>query len=125
MVFGGLPPWSGDNVLSWSAFLSIDAFIAETASGRATTFLCVLSELIGIFLVSLVWALSINREKPSKYDGCLCMLLPSLLTGFLYFASFFIQLKEHKKVSFLNSQVYYAIQTISLLLAVYCAFVSA
>jgi hypothetical protein len=57
-------------------------------------------EVVGVLIVSLIWALSINRERPSKYDGSLCVLLPALLTGFLYFASFFLQLNSPKKVRF-------------------------
>jgi hypothetical protein len=100
MVFDGIPPSSGENGLSWSAFRSMDTLITETASGRATNFLCVVGQVVGVLIISLVWALSINRDRPSKYDGSLCVLLPALLTGFLYFATFFLQLNSPKKVSF-------------------------
>ncbi|CAB9505395.1 SEC14 [Seminavis robusta] len=88
-VSAGFPPQSGSNGNS-----GLEALLADFTSGRSVDLLCVVGEIVGVLIVSQVWALAINRDRPSKYDGSLCVLLPALMTSFLYFVSFFLLLLD-------------------------------
>jgi len=83
---------SSADALSW------EYLFTESTSGRSSELLSVIGAAIGVVVNSGMWALSVNRERPSQYDGSLCLFLPSLLTFSLYFASYFLRISPEDKV---------------------------
>lgn len=67
-------------------------FLSELTSGRPAKLLSMVGEVAGVLVISEIWSLAVNRERPSKYDGLLCLFLPALLNASLYFLSYFLHI---------------------------------
>ena len=93
LVEDGLAHHPSPSIERSSAF-SMEFMIAQFSSGRAAKFLATIAEVIGIFVNSQIWSFSINRDHPSKYDGSLCLFLPSLVAMCLCFLSNFLRVKK-------------------------------